>query len=169
MNKGKMIAIAAASIGIASVIGAGTVAAQTETTTSLADKIATKFNVNKDDVQQVIDQDHQERHAKMEKRLEERLQAAVDAGKLTADQKAKILTKHEEMEKEREANREAMKDKTPEERRAAMEQKRTELEQWAKDNGIPTEYLMRGPGGGKMGSHGMMRGSGPNAPEAQMN
>lgn len=164
-----MIAIAAASIGIASVIGAGTVAAQTATQTSLADKIATKFNVNKDDVQQVIDQDHQERHAEMEQRMEERLQAAVDAGKLTSDQKAKILAKHDEMEKEREANREAMENKTPEERRAAIEQKRTELEQWAKDNGIPTEYLMRGPGGGKMGHHGMMRGDGPSSPEAEVN
>ncbi len=52
-----------------------------------------------------------------------------------------------------------MKDKTPEERRAAMEVKRTELEKWAKDNGIPIEYLRpggghHGPGGPGMGPRG---------------
>ncbi len=54
-----------------------------------------------------------------------------------------------------------MKDKTDEERKSAMEAKRTELEQWAKDNNIPMQYL-RGSGG--PGGHGMRRfGDGPKA------
>ena len=166
MNKKKMLAAAIASLGIASVVGAGTVAAQEASGTSLAEKIATQFNLNKDDVQKVIDSDHAERHAEMQKRAEERLQEAVDAGKITAEQKDKIVAKMKELESSREARREEMKNKTEEERRATMKAERDELKKWAEENNIPTQYLMfggRGHGGPGMGS---MRGDGPppNAP-----
>jgi hypothetical protein len=45
MNKKKMIAAAIASLGIASVVGVGTVAAQEANSTSLADR---EFNLNKE-------------------------------------------------------------------------------------------------------------------------
>jgi hypothetical protein len=48
-----------------------------------------------------------------------------------------------------------MSTKTDDERKAAMQAERTSLEQWAKDNGISTDYLryvVGGPHG--MGMHG---------------
>lgn len=161
MNKKKMLAAAIASLGIASVVGVGTVAAQEASGTSLAEKIATQFNLNKDEVQKVIDGDHAERHAEMQKRVEERLQEAVDAGKLTAEQKDKIVAKMKELESNREAKREEMQGKSQEERRSAMKAERDDLKKWAEENNIPTEYLMfgsRGHGGPGMGG---MRGDGP--------
>ena len=161
MNKKKMLAAAIASLGIASVVGVGTVAAQEASGTSLAEKIATQFNLNKDEVQKVIDSDHAERHAEMQKRAEERLQEAVDAGKLTSEQKDKIVAKMKELESNRESKREEMKNKTEEERRAAMKAERDELKKWAEENNIPTQYLMfggRGHGGPGMGG---MRGDSP--------
>jgi hypothetical protein len=67
------------------------------------------------------------------------------------------------MQTEREANFEAMKNMTKEERQTAMEAKRTELQTWAESQGIDMKYLMmfgrgghggpgmRGDWGGKMG------------------
>ncbi len=157
MNKKKMIAAAVAALGIATVVGVGSVSAATGET-GLANKIATKFNLNPSEVQQVIDQDHQDRHAQMEKRYEAKLQAAVSAGKLTNEQKDKLIAKHDEMEANRKADREKFQNMTEAERQAVMESRRTELEQWAKDNNIPVEYVMPGPGG--RGGHGPGMGMG---------
>lgn len=162
MNKKKMIAAAVASLGIATIVGVGAAGAQSGTGQTLADKIATKFNIDKTQVQQVIDQDHADRRAEMEQKFEARLNQAVTDNKITAEQKDKILAKHKELEAQRDATRDAMKDKTPAERKAAMDAKKAELEQWAKDNNIPVEYLMPGPGGRGMGMHrGMMGEDGP--------
>ncbi|MDQ5944570.1 MAG: hypothetical protein QG658_639 [Patescibacteria group bacterium] len=167
MNKKKMIAAAIASLGIASVVGVGTVAAQEANSTSLADRIATEFNLNKKDVQKVIDEDRDARHEEMQKKVEERLQEAVDAGKLTVEQKDKIIAKMEEVHEKREAQREEMQNMTRDERRAAMQAQREELQQWAKDNNIPTDYMMFGGRGHGPGPGGM-RGNGPamEAPDA---
>lgn len=165
MNKKKLIAAAVASLGIATVVGVGTVGAQTQTGQTLADKIATKFNVNKNDVQQVIDQDHEDHRTQMEQKYETRLQQAVTAGKLTTEQKDKLIAKHKELESSRQADRESFKNKTEAERKAAMDAKKAELEKWAKDNNVPIEYLMpgragRGPGMG-MGHRMMDRDDAP--------
>lgn len=113
---------------------------------SLAQKIAQKFNLKESEVQQVFDQDHADRDKERHARMEERLTQAVADGKLTAAQKDTIVAKMGELEKQREAERTNFQNKTPEERRAAMDQHRAELEQWAKDNGIPTEFLRMGGG-----------------------
>lgn len=123
---------------------------------SIVDKIATKFNLNKDQVQQVFDQDRQEHEADRKAKLEERLTQAVSDGKITADQKQAILTKLDELQKQREANKDKFKDMTAAERKAAMEQERTDLQTWAKQNNIPMEYLMMG---GPGHDHGMGMGT----------
>lgn len=86
--------------------------------------------------------------------MADRLAQAVKDGKLTQDQADKITAKLKELKTQREAERDSMKDKTDEERKTAMEAKKTELEKWAKDNNIPLEYLrsLGGPGG-----HGLRR------------
>lgn len=156
-NQTKVIAIVMASLGIAGVLGVGVALAQQGSGTTLAERIASQFNLNKDDVQKVIDQDRSDHRAEREKQYEERLQKAVDEGKLTSEQRDKILAKHKELETDREAQRDTMQGKTEQERRDAMKTKLDELKQWEKDNNIPSGYLMPhdGPGG-----HGKGRGMG---------
>ena len=134
---------------------------------SLVDKLANKFHLNKTEVQQVFDEHKQERRQEMEKRYEERLTQAVKDGKLTEEQKIKLLAKHKELVAEMEKKHAEMKakrgemgeksqaerQKLHEERRAEIEKKRAELEQWEKDNNIPSGYLMLGGPGGR--GHGM--------------
>lgn len=171
VKKPLLIAGAVAAIGSAGLAGSSLVSADSNTAgqDGLVDKIAQKFNLNKSDVKAVFDQDRADHQAKMQANVEKQLSQAVTDGKLTADQKDKILAKRKEMQASRDSDRDTMKNKTPAERKAAMEAKRTELEQWAKDNNIPTEYLrfvMGGPGGR---GHGPMHGpdmDGDDAPAA---
>lgn len=156
IKKSLVIAGTVASIGLASITGLGLASAQSSTTggSTLVDKIAAKFNLNKADVQKVFDEDHAAHEAEMQQKQADRLAQAVKDGKLTQDQADKITAKLQELQTQREANRTAMEGKTNAERKAAMDAERTALEQWAKDNNIPLEYL-RGLGG--PGGHGMRR------------
>lgn len=123
--------------------------------TSLIERIASRFNLNKDDVQNVFNEDREARQAQMEQRFEERLSEAVTNGTITEEQKALILAKHEELQKEREANFEARKDMTPEERRADAEKHQEEMNAWAEANNIPDEFVGPGMDGGMHGpGHG---------------
>lgn len=169
MKKPFVIAGIATTIGLAS-LGAGVANAATSTSdtdtnpmSSLVDKIATKFNLDKTQVQQVFDEQKTEMDAEREQKAKEDLAQLVTDGKLTQAQSDAITAKRAELDKTREANRDSMKDKTADERKTAMEAERTALEQWAKDNGIDTQYLKyvfgHGPGG--HGGPGGPRGEKP--------
>ena len=121
---------------------------------SLVQKIADKFGLNKDEVQAVFDQNRQEHQAQMQTRFEDQLTQAVTDGKITEEQKQLILQKHKELQENRQSKMEEMKDMSVEERRTAMEKERQELENWAKENGIALKYLM----GGFKGHFGGFRG-----------
>lgn len=130
---------------------------------SIVQKIADKFGLNKSDVQAVFDQERTERQAEMEAKYETQLTQYVTEGKITEAQKQLIITKHKEMQANRQTERQTMQGKTAAERKTAMETKRTELETWASQNGIDVKYLMGGMG---MKGHGGFRGAGgpPDAP-----
>lgn len=147
------------SVGLSSLAGVGMVSAASNTDhqDSLVSKIATKFNVNKEDVQKLFDEERAARQAEHEKEVSDRLQKLVDAGTITADQKTAIEDKLKELKASREAERENMKNLTEEERKAKMDAKRTELENWAKEQGLDLSKLS-GIFGGPHG-HG-----GPNGP-----
>ncbi len=157
-TKPLLIAGVTAGLAVSSLAAVGAASAATDNSgpTGLIDKIASKFNLNKDEVAAVFEEERKAHEAERKTKADERLSKAVSDGKITADQKAKIIAKQAELKAARDADKDAMKNKTPTERRAAMEAKRTELEKWAKDNGIPTEYLHpagghKGPGGPGMG------------------
>lgn len=118
---------------------------------SLVQMIASKFGLKTADVQSVVDQHRQQMQAKHETNYEARLTQLVKDGKITEAQKQLILTKHKELETKREENRNKMKDMTPEQRKAAMQAEKTEIETWAKQNNIDVKYLF----GGDMGRWGM--------------
>jgi cellobiose-specific phosphotransferase system component IIA len=114
-------------IGTVSAIAVGATslaAAQSSTSNeSLVDKIATKFNLNKDEVKAVFAEEHAAREAERFADISQDLQEAVDAGELTSDQKTRIENKLKEIQ-------------------AARETQRTALQTWATDNGIAMKYIM---------------------------
>lgn len=163
MNLRTIRTLAITSAVIAGVVGAGATAthAASNTTTArpnrlanLVTAIAQKFNLNQADVQKIFDEQHtqtqQELKARQAEQLKERLAQAVKDGKLTQAQANLVTAKHAELK----AFHESLKDKTPEETRTAMDAKKTELQQWAKTNNIPEQYLMGPMGGGPRGEHG---------------
>ena len=130
ISKKVILPMAAVGIIAATVIGASVATADTaDSKSSLIDKLATKFNLNKSEVQAVFDEHRTEMRATHEARYEERLAQAVRDGDLTEDQKTKILAKHKALAAKFESEKDSFKDKTPEERRAAMESLRSDIEQ----------------------------------------
>lgn len=152
MKKNLLIVASMATVGLGlgvPAVMANTASAQSNNN-SIVDKISSKFNLNKSDVQKVFDEERANHMAEREKAFADRLATLVKDGKITQAQADKITAKHGEMK----AYMDSMKDKTREERHKAMEQKRTELQKWAKDNGIDEKYVM----GGGPGRHGGGRG-----------
>lgn len=155
VKKSLVAAAALATIGTGGVIGVQAVSAESGTSndpmSSLVDKLVSKFNLNKDDVQKVFDESRSEMDAKREAESSERLQKLVDAGTITAEQKTKIEAKLKELKAERENDKESFKDLSDDERKAKMDEKRSELESWAKETGLDLTklrgVLMGGPGG----------------------
>lgn len=144
----------AASVLVGGVTFAQTTAQGSNPTANLAQAIASKFNLNKDDVAKVIEEQHQTE-------MNDRLTQAVKDGKLTEDQKNKIIAKQAEIKPKLDAAR-AETDETK--RKAAMDAIHTEMQQWAKDNNIPKGFGMMGPRGhghggpGGMGMHNRPEG-----------
>lgn len=147
--------------GVVGTVGAGALAggavANAESGTnsgdpvsSLVDKIASTFNLDKSKVQQVFDQQRSDMEAKHEKELQSRLQALVDKGTITTAQKSAIEAKITELKNERKADRDTIKSMSDAEREAAMEKRRTDMETWAKEQGLDLSKLrgiLGGPGG----------------------
>ncbi len=113
---------------------------------SLIDRLVQRFNLNRDDVQAVMNEHHAEIMEGHEQGMKNRLAQIVKDGKITQAQADLITAKHAELK----TFMESMEDKTMEERREAMKTKMDELKKWAQDNNIPSQYLrmgMKGPHG----------------------
>lgn len=159
MKKKLLLSAAVVTLAGLSYFGTGYVSAQANdtTNTTLVQKIATKFGLNQTDVQAVFDEHRDEHHQQMQARFEEKLTQLVKDGKITEEQKTRIIAKFNEMKQQKETTRETMQNMTPEERKAAHDTKQEELKAWAEANGIDVNVLTDafGPGRG-MGKH-MMR------------
>ena len=156
-------AAATVAVGGATLLGGSMVHAQSASNgDGIIDKIATRFNLNRDEVKQVFDEVHQEHEAEMKTKMSEYLQSKVDDGTITADQKAAIEAKQAEMQTKREALRDQ--DLTPEQRRDAMKTMMDEMKTWAEQQGIDISTLMPQGGPGR-GHHGMGMGHGEMAPD----
>lgn len=119
-------------------------------------RLVDKFGLNKDDVTKVFEEEHVARQEEMKKRFNDRLTQAVTEGKLTDEQKQKIIVKHEEMQQSREQNMNSWQTISWEERQSVMESKREEMKKWADENSIDMQYLMGIGNGGGMGRRGHM-------------
>lgn len=138
-----VVALAVLGVGLLGINSASANDASNPQTT-LVQKIADKFGLNKDEVQKVFNEARDEHQTQMQAKFEEKLTQLVKDGKITDAQKTLILNKHKEIEQNREQNRTAWQNLTPDERKAQMGTKRTEMENWAKENGISMEYLLGG-------------------------
>ncbi len=151
MFKKSLIAATVVTVLGVGTLGAGRVFAQTTNTSSnptssLVQKIAERFGLQQADVQAVFDQERQDRQAEMETKYETQLSQYVTDGKITEAQKQLILAKHKELQAQREARKDDFQTMTQDERRAAKETERQELQTWAKENSIDLRYLMFGHG-----------------------
>lgn len=155
MKKALLVTGATTIVGLASFAGvanAATSGSSSDSSTggsSLVDKIAAKFNLNKSDVQAVFDEDRSAHEAERQQKLEERLTQAVTDGKITSEQKDEILAKMKDMQ----TYMDSIKDKSEDEKRSLMKTKMDELKQWAEDNNL-TDYMPMGHGPGGPGGRG---------------
>lgn len=144
------------SLALAAVIGLGSqltntaYAQESNSVPQMAQNIATRFNIDVNEVSAFFDEQREARRAERVAEVETKLDAAVSAGTLTAEQKELLVTKMEENR----ANREDMRDLTPEERRTKAEEHRVEMQAWAENNGIDLSTLDLGRGGPEGGRHG---------------
>ena len=146
LSKKILIPVLAAGILGVGVVGVSQVHAATNTdpSSSLVDALVKKFNLDKTQVQTVVDEFHNqrkaERQATMKTKVEDRLTQAVKNGKLTEAQKQAILDKLASVKNSFDAN--AFKNMTPDQKKAAIQKQREELKAWAKSQGIDPVYLM---------------------------
>lgn len=143
MKKTILIPAAAVAITIATIVGASAVNAQTpsQTKQAIVQKLSQRFGLKEADVQAVFDEDHIQHQQQMQAHLEDKLSQAVKDGKITEAQKQAILTKLTQLRSNKQANRQNFKNMTPEQRKAAMEKERADLQTWAQSQGINLQNL----------------------------
>lgn len=122
---------------------------------SLVSAIAQKFNLNESDVQAVFEEERTKRESEMKTNLEQKLAQAVTDGKINDSQKQAIIAKLDEIH-DNKPNFKEFKNLSEEERKAKVEQKRSEMENWAKENGLTLETLHQIIGGPRGFGKGMM-------------
>ena len=76
--------------------------------------------------------------ANMQQREKSRLDKLVSQGQITTDQENLILSKQQELQN----NRQNWKNLTSDQRKTAMQQERTDLQNWAKSNNIDPKYIL---------------------------
>lgn len=164
MKKPLMVAGAASIVTLGGITASGIVSAATPgssgSTPSLVDAIASKFHLNKSDVQAVVDQNRAQHQAERQQKYEDRLTKAVSDGKLTSTQKTQLLAQENDLI----SYMQSIKDKSPQERHQLMKTKLDDLKTWAQQNNIPAQYLPLGlvhggHGGGPKTSAGSSTGS----------
>lgn len=128
LKKSMLLAGVVTTVAAGSLLGISAASADTANGSSnIIDKLVEKFNLNRDDVQAVFDEERSEQQAERSAEFSDQLQQKVDDGDITAEQKTLIEQKFSEIQ-------------------TAHEAERTALQQWADDNGIDMKYLMGGHG-----------------------
>jgi phosphate-selective porin len=145
IKKPMIVSGAVVAAGLSGLVGFTAVHAATPTDgqQSLVDKIASTFNLNKNDVQKVFDEERQQHEADRQGKFETRVKQAVKDGKLTQDLADQLIAKVKELQ----TYRDSLKDKTPQERHDLMKVKMDDLKTWMKQNSVTMEFV--GPMGGQ--------------------
>ena len=144
MTKKMLLTVVGVSVLSGGLVVATSAFAQTNpqsTVPSLAQEIATKFNLNPSDVQTVFTQHRQEMQSKMESNYETYLTNLVSTGKITQEQEQLILAEHKQLQSQMQNDFKNFKTMTPAERQAQMQSLKQEVQDWAKQNNISVQYL----------------------------
>lgn len=162
-KKSLLIGAAVATMSLAGIGSVGVVSAATSPSTStgntsIVDKIATKFNLNKADVKAVFDENRSAKIAQHKADQAERLATAVKDGKLTRAQADYITNAQAEIAALRGTS---TPDTVTDAVKAQIKTKMDALRTWAKDNNVDVKYLGGGHGG--HGHRGGMDGEMPGA------
>lgn len=158
--RGRVLALLGVVIIGSSLFGATQVLAQANNGSypSFVQELAQKLGIDQSKVQQAVDQIRLDHKSQMQSRLNTQLDQAVKDGKITQTQKTSISNKLQEMKNNRH-DMNQFKNQTPQQRRLALEQKKTEFENWAKQNGLTLQTLQEILGhSGKGFRMGGMRG-----------
>ncbi len=146
-TKRAMLASGIVGVATVGVLASGGFAYANTGQQSLADNIATKFKLNKTEVQKVIDQDREQHEA-------DHLAKLVKDGKLTQAQADKLKVEEDAIHAKMEA---ARNETDPAKRKAARDAIKAEMDQWAKNNGIDLSTIRPGRGMHGPGDMGMGR------------
>lgn len=147
----KTLIIPVAALAVSGALLYGSMTKVKATTTNnwkqnLVETLASKLGVSTDKVSSAMTDLREERRSEMQSRFEERLNELVTLGKITSEQKDKILAKKAELQKEWEA------------KETERQAHREAMQKWASDNGIDLSQIdmMGGMGRGRgMGGRGM--------------
>lgn len=137
-------------VGVAGVLGLGALGAQAYASNAsgsyppIVQKLVQRFGLSEADVQQVFDQDRQDRTAQMEAKFTAHLDQLVKDGKLTEAQKTSIIAKRAELQSQQAAFMASLKTMTSQQRQDAIKKMRDDLAAWAQANGIDVHQLMGG-------------------------
>lgn len=159
--------VTAMSLGSLGVVSAATDSSSSDPESSLVSKIASKFNLNKSEVQAVFDQEHADRRAEMKTERASALKQAVTDGKLTQAQADHITAVWAEIDA-------LMGSKKPSEQsdatRKAIKAKMDGLRTWAKQQNLDLGSIvgLHGRGGPGHG-HGEMGGDRDGGPGSNSN
>lgn len=157
---GTVATVGLGSLGAASIVNAQSTTKSTTDSarSSIIDKLAAKFGVDKSEVQAVFDEEHAARAAERLTKLTDKLASYVSDGSITQEQSDKILAKYKEIQMTRDAAKDSLDSLTKDERKAKMDEQRTAFDEWVKSSGIPEQYaklaLGFGRGHGPGGHHG---------------
>ena len=108
----------------------------------LVEKIASRFHLEKPELEKVFGEHHEKMRLERLAKFEAQLDELVGRGKITKEQKVKILAKLEELAKNMSKESSTMSNSTHEQRRDFMKNKREELKNWAKTENIPLGSIL---------------------------
>lgn len=114
---------------------------------NIIQKLIDKFNLNPQEVTQVLEEAREEHQQQAQADFEENLNKAVENGKITEDQKNLILAKHQQMKN----SKENWENLSPEERREKGKAIKEDLKTWAEQNNINLKDLFLGYKKGHIG------------------
>jgi hypothetical protein len=160
MKRSLLVGATLATVTLAGIGGVGVVSAATTDSatqgTSIVDKLATKFNLNKNEVQAVFDAEHKERHAEMQAERKERLAEAVKADDITQEQADHITKALAEIEVLRgDTNPKDLSDDV----RKQIKEKMDALRDWAEENDVDMKQIGHGGRGHGFGMGGGVKGA----------
>lgn len=126
-------------------VGVASAASLKNSDINIVDRISTKFNLNRDEVAKVFEEEFEARHKKHTEKINERIDQAVKDGKLSQDLADQLKSKLQEVDKLKQDLRNTKNEDIQNKIRESLD----ELNTWLDNNGIPRNIISEN----QMGHH----------------